>query len=186
MGLLHHVRMRHELMDELTSLLQGSDARLRKHWAERISREQIPLSSLMTLLHGHQKTAQRFTWLIGDLLDFAPDVVADCLPILFDLRDQMPFPGMQRTVAKCFWYLGVPKKLEPEVIPQLLTWLEDNEHVVSIKHYASKALYDLAIDGRVDVQRLDRILEHQSQHENKAHAGRMLKLRLKLSRTTQS
>ncbi len=169
-----------ELIDELNSLLQGSDARLRKHWAERIVSEKIPVSSLMTLLHGHEKSAQRFTWLIGDLLDEAPSLVSECLPMLFALRDQMEFPGMPRTVGKCFWCLGVPESLEKEAIPQLFEWLENDDFEVSVKHYAAKTLYDLAIENRIDIQRLDRILKNQAQHKNKAHAGRMEKLRLKL------
>ena len=171
-----------EFVGELKSLLQGSDSRLRKHWAARIADEKIPVASLMMLLHGHEKTAQRFTWLIGDLLDVDPKSVQECLPILFELRDQMPFPGMQRTVGKCFWYLGVPEDMEVEVVPQLFEWLDDDRFEVSIKHYASKALYDLAVADRIDPRKLDQILEKQTKHPTKAHAGRMLKLRLKLSK----
>ncbi len=178
--------MNFEVIDELKSLLQGSDARLRKHWARRIVSEKVPVSSLMTLLHGQEKSAQRFTWLIGDLLDEDPTLVGECLPMLFSLRDQMPFPGMQRTVGKCLWYLGVPANLEKEAIPQLLEWLANDEFEVGVKHYAAKTLYDLAIEHRIDAQRLDRILRRQAQHENKAHAGRMNKLRFKLLKQLNS
>ena len=169
-----------ELINELKSLLQGSDARLRKHWAERIVSENIPVSSLLVLLHGHEKTAQRFTWLIGDLLEVEPAAVQDCLPVLFELRDQMPFPGMQRTVGKCLWYLGVPVEMEADAIPLMFKWLDDNQFEVSIKHYAAKVLYDLAIEDRIDVKKFGRVLKKQTQHPTKAHANRMLKLRLKL------
>ena len=172
--------MSRELIEELKSLLQASDARLRKHWATKISQEKIPLSSLMSLLHGHEKTAQRFTWLIGDMLDVDREIVRDSMPIIFELRDQMPFPGMRRTVAKCLWYLRVPPEVEVDAIPQLFEWLENDDFVVSIKHYASKALYDLAIDDRIDAKKLERILKQQAQHENKAHASRIEKLRLRL------
>lgn len=172
----------YDLIDELKSLLQGSDARLRKHWAERIVNERVPVADLMVLLHGHQKTAQRFTWLLGDLLELEPTAVSDCLPMLFELRDQMPFPGMQRTVGKCLWRLGVPAQLEEGVIAQMFAWLDDDQFEVSIKHYAAKVLYDLAVEDRIDVRRLDRILEKQTRHPTQAHASRMLKMRLKLSK----
>lgn len=174
------------LMDELKSLLQASDATLRKHWASRIIDEKIPVLSLMGLLHGHEKTAQRFTWLIGDLLDADPDVVKPVMPMLFEMRDKMPFPGMERTVGKCFWYAGVSDELAAEAIPQLFDWLSHDSFVVSIKHYAAKALFDLAVENRIDAKALDNVLKRQTKHENKAHAGRMAKLRMKLAKTVRN
>ena len=175
-----------DFIDELKSLLQGSDSRLRKHWAARIVNERMPVADLMVLLHGHEKTAQRFTWLIGDLLEIEPKVVSPCLPLLYELRDQMPFPGMQRTVGKCLWTIGVPKELEKDAVAQMFKWLDDDQFEVSIKHYAAKVLYDLAIEDRIDVKKLDRVLKKQTQHPTKAHANRMLKLRLKLSKSVAS
>ena len=48
------------------------------------------------------------------------------------------------------------------------------------RHYAAKVLYDLAIEDRIDVKKFGRVLKKQTQHPTKAHANRMLKLRLKL------
>ena len=175
--------MKTSLKDELNGLLQGSDARLRKHWAQRICQEKILLIDLLPLLHGHLKTAQRFTWLIGDLLDEDPGVVMPVLPMLFDLRDQMPFPGMQRSVAKCLWFLNVPTEVEAEAIPQLFDWLANDQSEVGVKHYASKALFDLAVSGRIKPEKLIAILRKQTHHPNKAHAGRMEKLLNKLDRS---
>ncbi len=177
--------MKSELIDELKSLLQGSDTRLRKHWAERIVSENVPVESLLGLLHGHEKTAQRFTWLIGDLLDLDRSVVRDSVPLLFSLRNQMPFPGMQRTVAKCLWFLGVPVELEADAIPQLLEWMEKDDEEIGVKHYAAKSLFDLAVDGRIAVKQLERILENESSHPNSAHAGRMEKMLHKVSKLSK-
>lgn len=177
--------MTSELFQELKSLLQGSDSKLRKHWAEKIARRQIPLNDLISLLHGQKKTAQRFTWLIGDLLDTDRSLVGSSLPMLFELRDQMPFPGMQRTVAKCLWYLNVPADLEEQAIPQLFEWLANDQVEIGVKHYASKALYDLAIDGRIDAKRIAKIfqiLEKEANHSNKAYATRTEKLKTKLQK----
>lgn len=175
--------MRRALIDELKNRLPASDSRLRKHWAQRIVDEKMDVASLMVLLHGHAKTAQRFTWLIGDLLEEDRTVVAPVVPMLFALRDEMPFPGMRRTVAKCFWYLGVPPELEADVIPVLLNWLNENAFAVGIKHYCAKALFDLAVENRIDPQRFERILRKQARHENGAHASRMESLRTRLAST---
>ena len=102
--------------------------------------------------------------------------------MLFELRDQMPFPGMRRTVAKCFWYLGVPTEMESEGISQLFDWLEDEQYAIGVKHYASRALFDLAVESRIDVDRLDQALIHETENDNQAHASRMAKLRSKLQK----
>ena len=162
-----------QLIDELRSLLSSSDSVQRKHWAKRIVNEKIPVMSLMSLLHGEKKTAQRFTWLIGDLLEADPDVVRECVPLLFSLRDQMPFPGMRRSVGKCLWYAGVPKDLETEAIAELFHWLKEDEFAIGCKHYAAKALFDMARQERVDRKSLENILKLQTGHSNSAHAKRM-------------
>lgn len=176
--------MQTNLIDELKSLLQASDAKLRKHWATRIVKEQVSVESLMVLLHGHKKTAERFTWLIGDLLDEDPAVVEPVVPMLFELRDQMPFPGMRRTVAKCLWFVGLPTGMEKVATAELFKWLEDDAFAIGVKHYASKALFDLAVGEIVDAKRLGNILKRQAKHENQAHASRMEKLRIKLGKAT--
>ena len=173
------------LIEELKSLLSTSDSKLRKHWAQRVVQEAIPVNSLLSLLHAELKTAQRFAWFIGDLLEADPDLVKDCLPLLFSLRDQMPFPGMQRTVGKCFFYCGVPHEFEQEIIPVLFEWLKGDQHEVSIKHYAAKVLFQLAKQSRIDVHKLNKILQRQEKHTNSAHASRMSKLRGQLTKLIQ-
>ena len=143
-------------------------------------------SDLISLLHGQKKTAQRFTWLIGDLLETNRSLVIDSLPMLFELRDQMPFPGMQRTVAKCLWYLQIPKGMEAEAIAQLFKWLSNDKVEIGVKHYASKALYELALESRIDIKQLLRVLEKQTKYPNKSYATRTEKLRMKLQRELRS
>ncbi len=169
-----------ELVDELRRLLPKSDSKLRKHWANRIVQEKIPITDLVGLLHGDPKVAQRFTWLIGDLLETDRMVVEPVLPMLFDLRNQMPFPGMRRSVSKCLWFLGIPEQLESEAIPQLVQWLEDDAIRVGVKHFAAKSLFDLVKEERFDTKRLNQMLTKQTQHENVAHAKRMSQLQNKL------
>ena len=175
-------RMNHELFHEIKTTLPKSDSRIRKQWAEQIIREKIPLSEFLVLLHGEKKTAQRFIWLIGDLLELDSNVVVDCLPILFSLRDQMPFPGMRRTVAKCIWFADVPPEMEPETTKQLFSWLADEQYSIGCKHYAAKALFDLVKLGKVPATKLKRILAKQANHSNTAHAKRMGKMLSQVSK----
>lgn len=174
--------MNSALIEELKSLLSTSDAKLRKHWAERVLNESIPASSLMSLLHADAKTAQRFTWFIGDLLDADTKLIEECLPLLFSLNDQMPFPGMRRCVGKCFYYCGVPKKMERDAIPVLVDWLGDDQYTIGAKHYAAKVLYDLVKESRYDGKALDKLLRKQEKHPTSAHASRMAKMRVQLQK----
>ena len=171
------------IVSELSSLLATSDAKLRKHWAQRVLNESIPVASLMSLLHAdHNKTAQRFTWFIGDLLEAEPKLVEECLPLLFSLHDQMPFPGMRRSVGKCFYFCGVPREMESQVVPVLMDWLGDDRYTIGCKHYAAKVLFELVKQSRVEGLRVDKLLKKQEQHSNAAHASRMAKQREQLKK----
>ena len=172
--------MPEELLHELKRLLPKSDSKLRKHWASRIINENISVADLMVLLHGDKKIAQRFMWLIGDLLEQDRNVVRPILPMLFELRNDMPFPGMRRSVAKSLWFLGVPKDLELEAVPQLAEWLSDDSFRVGVKHFAAKALADLVREQRFEFSKFDKILAKQAAHTNLAHAARMKKLKAQL------
>ncbi len=169
-----------DLINQLASKLATSDAKLRRHWAEQIATQNIPLQSLFSLLHDEIGTSQRFVWLIGDLCERDPYVVAPCLPFLFSLRDQMPFPGMHRSLAKWLWLTGVPEsvggKQTKTWIEQLFAWMEDPTAKVGCKSYAAKGLFELAIESRVSKQRVLRVLDAQSRHTNKAFGTRMKKL----------
>lgn len=174
--------MNTQFVDELKRLLATSDSKLRKHWAKRVLAEQVPVSSFISLLHAEKKTAQRFTWLIGDLLEADSGLIAEFVPMLFSLRDQMPFPGMHRTVGKCLLYCGLPKNMESESIAVLIEWLGNDQFEIGTKHYASKVLFELVKQSAVSSDTLDRLLAQQEKHSNPAHATRMSKMRIKLKK----
>ena len=163
------------LLVELESNLARSYAVQRKEWASQIIREGIPLVDLISLLHAKDNTAQRFTWLIGDLLAADPTVVSPCVSLLFALRNEMPFPGMRRCVARTLWQAGIPPEIQPEAIEQLFDWLADDNVSIGCKHYCSKALLDLVKQKRISIDRFMRILEQQRAHPNDAHSCRMTK-----------
>ena len=115
-------------------------------------------------------------WLIGDVCEMNPQVVEPCLPFLFSLRDQMPFPGMRRSLAKWLWLTNVPADVEDQAIPQLLQWLDGDEYSIACKSYTAKALFDLVIAGRLAIDTLIPVLKRQCLSENRAYASRMQKI----------
>jgi len=165
-----------QLLDQLRTSLAKSNSINRKDWARRIVDQETPLPGLMVLLHGEYNTAQRFTWLIGDVCELDSAVVAECLPLLFELRNTMPFPGMPRSVAKWLWLTNVPQELEVEAIEQLFDWLSGDRTSISCKSYSAKALFDLALQNRVSIDRLTRVLINQAANSNRAYGMRMQKL----------
>lgn len=174
-----------ELMQELNHALADSDSQSRKEWAEQIVQSGQPLQDLLPLLHADQTTAQRFMWLIGDICELEPGIVAPCLSFLFSLRDQMPFPGMRRSLAKWLWLTKVPVDMESVAIFRLLRWLDEDEYSIGCKSYAAKALFELATQDRVSVEQLRKILEGQANAGNKAFASRMQKLLDRLNTDTE-
>ena len=169
-----------EICMQLQRSLADSDSKARKFWARQIVEQEVPLDALLSLLHSDQKTAQRFTWLIGDICELSPEAVASSLPFLFSLRDQMPFPGMHRSIAKWLWLTKVPQTIEKQAFEQLFQWLDGTPYCIGSKSYAAKALYESAAEGRVSIGRLKRVLSRQCEHPNPAYSSRMSKLLLRL------
>lgn len=150
-----------------------SNAVVRKHWATEIIEKQIPLIKLLSLLDEQPKVAQRFMWTIGDICEMDPTVVAECLPILFDLRNEMPFPGMDRSVAKWLWLTGIPESVEPAATKQLLDWMCDDRAAIACKSYSAKALFELVKAGRLESSKFEPVLKSECKHKNRAYAYRM-------------
>jgi hypothetical protein len=164
------------LLHKIKSSIAKSDSAARKHWAEQIVDSQLPLAHFVPILFVEPKTAQRFMWTIGDVCELDPDVVAQCMPMLFDMRNQMPFLGMDRSVAKWLWLTSVPASVEPQAIPQLLDWLTNDTASIASKSYSAKALFDLVKNSRLEKKKLDTALRAQALHKNKAYASRIKKL----------
>ncbi|MGI9515957.1 MAG: hypothetical protein ACR2NP_02830 [Pirellulaceae bacterium] len=169
-----------QLIEQLRSSLATSDSAMRKQWATEIVERQIALDSLMVLWHGDPGTAQRFMWLIGDICELDPKTVAPSLPVLFEFRDGMPFPGMPRSVAKWLWLTNVPRAIEEPAIQQLFDWLEDPNASIGCKSYTAKALQQLALDKRIDKSRLQNALVSEIESPNQAYGSRMKKLLMTL------
>ncbi len=171
-----------DLIEQLRSSLATSDSAIRKQWATEIVERQIPLERLMVLWHDDPATAQRFMWLIGDICELDPETVAPSLPVLFEFRDGMPFPGLPRSVAKWLWLTNVPTEMEQSAIKQLFDWLTDPNASIGCKSYTAKALQQLALDQRVDKSRLQAALRSETQSPNLAYGSRMKRLLMTLEK----
>lgn len=156
--------------------LAESDAAERKRWAHELIDQRIPLESLFSLWHADVKTAQRFMWFVGDLSDLEPGVVAPCIVFLFSLRDEMPFPGMHRSVAKWLLRTNLPPEIEQDGMKQLFAWLADPHEEIGCKHYSARALANLVQQGRASSPRLKKVLRAEVKHRNPAYAARTQKL----------
>lgn len=168
------------LLTQIELSLASSNAEQRKFWAREIKRQELKLNDFLPILHGQHKTAQRFTWLITDIAEVHPPFVIEALPLLFSLRDDMPFSGMHRSVAKWLQMTGVPKSVEKEAIPQLLEWVANDQACIASKSFAAKALVDLVAAGRLERQLARDAIATQMGQGTPAFSARMVKLLEKL------
>ncbi len=162
------------LLGDLQLRLARSASVDRKAWAQAIVDGQVPVLQLIGLFDSDQKTAQRFMWLIGDVCELNPPMVAEAMPILFSLRDEMPFPGMRRSVAKWLWLTEVPSDVEAEAIPELMAWLRDDDASIACRSFAAKAVLLLVEQRRVDRESARAALECQLSSGTVAFQKRMV------------
>ena len=160
----------------LTCSLADSRSEQRKLWAAEVVERNIPVVSLLSIFDSGDQTAQRFMWLLGDVCERDPDRIAECLPILFSLRNEMPFPGMPRSVAKWLMLTGVPEELEPAASRQLLKWIRNPDSSIACKSYSARAVISLVKSNRLGTARVRSALATQLDHENRSYANRIRKL----------
>ena len=170
------------LIADLHSRLATSASVDRKAWAEAIVVGHVPMLRLIELFDSDRKTAQRFMWLVGDICELNPQMVAEVMPILFSLRDEMPFPGMRRSLAKWLWLTEIPSGVEAEAIPQLLAWLRDSDASIACKSYAAKAVLLLVEQCRLDSEEARAAFESQLATGTVAFRRRMAAALQRLSR----
>ena len=143
------------------SLLTVNTDANRKHWANHIKNNHIELSSLIGLIEAEHPVAMRFSWLLGDLCERSPEIVSPMVTLLFNKRHQVTIPHFNRSLAKFFYYCGIPEEIAGEAMDELFTWLLDVNSNVSTKHYSMLALYQLALK-HPDIQpELKAAIQHQ-------------------------
>lgn len=172
--------MSRQLLRDLLHKLPDSDAAIRKQFAEQIITEEVPLDSLLSILHSDDKTAQRFMWLIGDICRISPETVAPCVPFLFSVRHELSFPGVNRGIAVSLFQTGIPKEIEHEAIVQIFQWMEDKETSIACKSFSAKCLHLLLNQERVGRSEVIESLRIQQANPNQAFRSRMSKILAKI------
>lgn len=134
----------------------------RKHWAAYIVNNHIDLISIISLIEAEHPIAMRFSWVLGDLCETAPAVVYPSITYLFNKRGQIHIPNFNRSLAKLFYYCGVPDEIAGEAINELFIWLQDTKSNVSTKSFAMLALHQLTQHYPELHQEFKAVVESQS------------------------
>lgn len=160
------------------SLKEENSTSNRRKWAERIVEKKIAVMSLMNLLQCEAPIPIRFTWLIGDLCEIAPAMVAPAIPHFYAVRNTILFPNFDRSLAKMYWLCGIPLEMEGTIIDELFQWLMDPRISVSTKSYALSALFDFT-QQQPDLKSELRLVLEDQLHKNSVsfekHALKLLK-----------
>lgn len=117
------------------SLVQDPRESNRNAWTREIIENRIKLSELFPILKSGKTASMRFTWILGDISTLKPELLFEHLPYLFSIRNEMPFPNYDRSLAKFFCNCGIPETIEGIAIDELFKWLNSASVSVSTKHY---------------------------------------------------
>lgn len=117
----------HSLLIELRENLASSMAKQRKVWANELAEDEVLLKECLFLLDEEYRTASRFVWLLGDMVERHPEAVIPHLPFLWKKLPQLNIPDTERSMARYFNYCGIPEEMEGEVIDTLFHWLNTPE-----------------------------------------------------------
>jgi len=160
------------------SLLRDDRDENRKKWAHHIIAEKIPLMDIIELLRAEKRAATRFTWMVGDLCELAPQVVYPAIFYFWSKRNETEITNFNRSLAKMCWLCGIPEEIEGEVTSEMFEWILDPEVIVSTKNYSLLALANLTDKYSELKSELKMVIEDQMQKNSIAFekcAGKVLK-----------
>lgn len=129
--------------NHLLKKLASSSGQDRKQWGEQIAAEDIDVMELMPLLRADKKTAYRFSWLLSDIGEAAPQKLFSVLDYAFSKRQQVDIPGFEQQFAKYWRIAGIPQQDEGTAIDLLFQWLAAPATGVHIKAVSMEVLYRL-------------------------------------------
>jgi hypothetical protein len=119
----------------------------RRQWCERLIRERADLRTLLPVLHAGGKVPMYFTWVLGCVVEKAPEMMAPALPALFALRHSLQIQGYRRSLAKWMYHAGLPQGMEGEAVDALFRWARDPAAQVSTRRFALLGLCRLVSAG---------------------------------------
>lgn len=163
-------------------LEQCRSAEVRNRLARQIKAEQIDLNEYIDLLYEKHPIGMRFTWVLGEVCEKAPELIAPALPRFFEVRGDMKFPGYDRSIAKWFWLCGIPEEIEGEVVEQLFEWMLDPKIKVAVKVFSMSALADIARKYPELGTELRLIIEEQFEDGSAGYKSRGRKVLAKLEK----
>jgi len=138
--------MYQQLIEDLTiSLDCDRSNKNRQIWTNYLIKEKIELIHLTKLLDAQHPVGMRFTWLLGHLLEKAPEQVLPIVSYCFENRNQWNFLGIKRTLTKMFWLAGVPEEIEGLVVDELFKWILDPKIKVAVKIYGIEVLSNMVL-----------------------------------------
>ena len=132
-----------EQKERLRNLLATSrDHDSRKAWAAKIIAEGT-FAEFTDLLDGEHPIGMHFSWLIGDIVSDAPEEVFPSITYFFSRRNDFPFPGFKRSLAKMMYLAGIPEEIEGEALDEMFNWVMNPQEAIAVKHYSLKCLMEI-------------------------------------------
>jgi len=123
--------------------LPSSSGSERKGWAEIIINEML-FEELKDIIYSTPPLCLRFAWLISDICEQNPSIVAPHLSEFFERKNELKVKGIERSLAKWFYLTGVPEKIEGEVFEQLSQWFLNPKLNVSTKRYCLLSMIEIS------------------------------------------
>lgn len=144
-----------------SSLLEDQGSENRKQWASYFLENQLDLRDYVDLVLSERTLALRFIWLVGDLCEQNAIFVSPAVPDFYALKDQVKSPNYDRSLAKMFYWCGIPESMEGEIIDVLFSWLMDSKVSVATKTNAMLALQKVLAKYPELQQELKLVIEDQ-------------------------
>lgn len=169
-----------KLKQELIISLADSSGAERKNWIEYIINHNILLKDLVEILYRDNKTAMKFSWIVGSLCELDSTRVFPVVNQIFNNRNKIKIPNFDRTIAKIFYLVEIPQEIEGEAVTVMFNWLLNPKIIVSTKNYSLFALYNLSekySDLKVE---LKEVIEDQLDKNSNDFKKRATKILLKL------
>lgn len=146
--------------------LAGSTFANRRYWAGQIADNDIDLEALLPLLFADRKTAYRFSWLLSDIGEAAPEKLFKVLPYIFSKRHEVDVPEFEQQFVKYWRICGVPEEDKGISIDMMFRWLTDPATTVHIKTISLTMLYKLTKEYPELKNELRLCLETEAEHNS--------------------
>ena len=134
------------LIEKISRSLKEENSEVnRKNWSNYLITTQVKLDDIKAIIHHPHPIGIRFSWMLGNICELKPEMLAPVFPYFFTNRNNIQIPNFNRSIAKMCVYVTLPEKLEGEIMSALFEWLTDPKVIVTTKYFSLKALYKLSL-----------------------------------------